>query len=404
MIVLVLNCGSSSLKYQLLDMKSDEVFTLKAKGLVERIGMDMGHLKHRAEGKEILEFEEPVENHTVAVKKVLDALTDPTYGCLNSLEELDAVGHRVLHGGSKIFKSMLVNKEVEETIEECFDLGPLHNPANLRGIKAFDEVLPDLPQVAVFDTAFHQSMPAESYMYAIPYEYYEKYQIRKYGFHGTSHRYVSAAGAKYAGIDINNSKIVTCHLGNGSSISAVVNGKCVDTSMGLTPLDGMIMGTRAGSVDPAVVTYLQKKENLGPAEIDTILNKKSGLLGLGGVSSDMRDNFAAAGQGNERAQLVIKKLVNDVCKLVGGYIAEMNGADLIIFTGGIGENNYNVRRMIMEHLGYMGVKVNTEVNEATMGDEAVISTEDSKLKVIVFPTNEELMIARDTMHLVEKAK
>ncbi len=401
MIILVLNCGSSSLKYQLLDMKNDEVYDLLAKGLVERIGMDMGCLKHTAAGKSQFVVEKPIENHTVAVRAVIDALLDKEHGCLSTLEDIEAVGHRVLHGGPTIFSSKLVDETVEDVIDKCSDLGPLHNPANLRGIRAVKEVLPEVPQVAVFDTAFHQTMPAYAYMYALPYEYYEKYGIRKYGFHGTSHRYVSAEGAKFAGLDYNNSKIITCHLGNGSSIAAVENGKCVDTSMGLTPLDGLIMGTRCGSIDPAVVTYIMNKEGKSAAEMDILMNKKSGLLGLSdGVSSDLRDMNAAANAGNEKAKLVLKKLTHDIIKYIGSYAAEMDGVDLIIFTGGIGENNARIRRRIADNLNYLGVKFDYEANEQK-ADEMMLTLPESKVKIAVIATNEELMIARDTMHIVQ---
>ncbi|MCQ2145400.1 MAG: acetate kinase [Bacteroidales bacterium] len=399
MIILVLNCGSSSLKYQLLDMKSNEIYNLVAKGLVERIGSEMGHVKHTTIGKDSIDYETPVADHTVGVKEVLKALLDKQLGCLNTLEDIEAVGHRVLHGGSEIVCSKLVDDQLISIVEKCCDLGPLHNPANLRGIRAVKEVLPEVPQVAVFDTAFHQTMPAHNYMYALPYEYYEKYSIRKYGFHGTSHRYVSAEGAKFAGLDINNSKIITCHLGNGSSIAAVENGKVVDTTMGLTPLDGLIMGTRCGAIDPAVVTYIEMKEGKTAAEMDALMNKKSGLLGVSGISNDLRDVSAAANEGNPRAKLALKKLTHDIIKYIGSYTAEMNGVDLIIFTGGIGENNARLRRRISENLGYLGVKFNYEANE-TRGDEIMLTLPESKVKMAVIATNEELMIARDTMNIV----
>ena len=399
MIILVINCGSSSIKYRLLDMKNDDVYNLVAKGLVESIGMELGCVKHKAAGKEQYVCEKPIADHTVAVKAVIDALLDKEYGCLNTLEDIEAVGHRVLHGGSEIVCSKLVDEHLISIVEKCCDLGPLHNPANLRGIRAVQEVLPSVPQVAVFDTAFHQTMPAYSYMYALPYEYFEKYAIRKYGFHGTSHRYVSAEGAKFAGLDYNNCRIITCHLGNGSSIAAVENGKCVDTTMGLTPLDGLIMGTRCGSIDPAVVNYIAKKEGKTPDEMDTLLNKKSGLLGLSGVSSDLRDVSAAANDGNQRAKLALKKLTHDIIKYIGSYTAEMNGVDLIVFTGGIGENNSRLRRRVAENLSYLGVKFDAQANEEK-ADEMMLTLPDSKVKIAVIATNEELMIARDTMHIV----
>jgi len=399
MIILVLNCGSSSLKYQLLDMKNDEVYDLLAKGLVERIGMETGCLKHQATGKEKMVKEMPIEDHTVGIKAVIDALLDKEYGVLSDLEDIEAVGHRVVHGAEEFVCSQLITDEVIRQIEKCVDLAPLHNPANLLGIKAVSEVLPAVPQVGVFDTAFHQSMPSYAYMYALPYEYYEKYRIRRYGFHGTSHKYVSAKGAKFTGLDIDNSKIITCHLGNGSSISAVLNGKSIDTSMGMTPLEGLIMGTRSGNVDPDVITYIQDKEGLSASEMSKVLNKKSGFLGLSCVSSDARDLDAAADGGNPKAKLTLKKLTYDVTKYIGAYAAVMNGVDLIVFTGGIGENDSRLRRRVCENLAYLGVKFDYDANVAR-GEDTLISLPDSKVKVALITTNEELMIARDTMNII----
>ena len=383
MIILVLNCGSSSLKYQLLDMKNDDVYDLLAKGLVERIGMESGCIKHQAAGKEKYVREMSIADHTVGIKVVLEALMDKEYGVLETLEDIEAVGHRVVHGGEEFF---------------C-DIAPLHNPANLLGIRAVSEALPDVPQVAVFDTAFHQTMPAYAYMYALPYEYYDKYRIRRYGFHGTSHKFVSEKGAQFTGLELSNSKIITCHLGNGSSITAVANGKSIDTSMGFTPLEGVIMGTRCGSVDPDVVTYIQEKEGLSYEEVSKVMNKKSGFLGLSGISSDARDLNDAANAGDPKAKLVLKKLVYDVTKYIGAYAAVMNGVDLIVFTGGIGENNSRLRRRVCENLSYLGLKFDYEANVAT-GKDTLISLPDSKVKVAVITTNEELVIARDTMHIV----
>lgn len=399
MIILVVNCGSSSLKYQLLDMKGDDVYDLLAKGLVERIGMEVGCLKHQAAGKEKLLREMPIADHTVAIKAVLEALLDKESGVLETLEDIEAVGHRVVHGGEAFFCSKLIDAQVISQIEKCSDIAPLHNPANLLGIKAVTEALPSVPQVAVFDTAFHQTMPSYAYMYALPYEYYEKYRIRRYGFHGTSHKFVSAKGAKFAGIDLGNSKIITCHLGNGSSITAVANGKSIDTSMGFTPLEGVIMGTRSGCVDPDVVTYIQEKEGLDAAAMSKVLNKKSGFLGLSCVSSDARDLNDAANAGDPKAKLTLKKLVYDVTKYIGAYAAVMNGVDLIVFTGGIGENNSRMRRRVCENLSYLGVKFDYEANVAT-GKDVMISLPDSNVKVAVITTNEELVIAQDTMHIV----
>ena len=400
MIILVVNCGSSSLKYQLLDMKNDDVYDLLAKGLVERIGMETGCLKHQATGKEKLVKEMPITDHTVGIQAVIDALLDKEYGCLSTLEDIEAVGHRVVHGAEEFVCSQLITDEVVAQLEKCSVFAPLHNPANILGIKAVSAVLPTVPQVGVFDTAFHQTMPSYAYMYALPYEYYEKYGVRRYGFHGTSHKYVSAKGAKFAGLDLGYSKIITCHLGNGSSIAAVVNGKSVDTSMGFTPLEGLLMGTRSGSVDPDVVTYLQEKEGLSASEMSKVLNKKSGFFGLSCVSSDARDLDAAANEGDPKAKLTLKKLTYEITKYIGAYTAAMNGVDLIVFTGGIGENNSRLRRRVCENLTYLGVKFDYDANIAR-GEDTMLTTPDSKVKVALITTNEELMIARDTMHIVQ---
>ena len=400
MIILVVNCGSSSLKYQLLDMKNDEVYDLLAKGLVERIGMEVGCLKHQASGKEKLVKEMPIADHTVGIQAVIDALLDKEYGVLTTLEDIEAVGHRVVHGAEEFVGSQLITDEVVAQLEKCSVFAPLHNPANILGIKAVSAVLPTVPQVGVFDTAFHQTMPPYAYMYALPYEYYDKYRIRRYGFHGTSHKYVSAKGAKFAGLDLGYSKIITCHLGNGSSIAAVVNGKSIDTTMGFTPLEGLLMGTRSGSVDPDVVTYIQEKEGLTAAQMSNVLNKKSGFLGLSCVSSDARDLDEAANEGNAKAKLTLKKLTYEITKYIGAYTAAMNGVDLIVFTGGIGENNSRLRRRVCENLTYLGVKFDYDANVAR-GEDTMLTTPDSKVKVALITTNEELMIARDTMHIVQ---
>ena len=400
MIILVVNCGSSSLKYQLLDMKNDEVYDLLAKGLVERIGMEVGCLKHEAAGKEKVVKEMPIADHTVGIQAVIDALLDKEHGVLTTLEDIEAVGHRVVHGAEEFVGSQLITDAVVAQLEKCSVFAPLHNPANILGIRAVSAVLPTVPQVGVFDTAFHQTMPSYAYMYALPYEYYDKYRIRRYGFHGTSHKYVSAKGAKFAGLDLGYSKIITCHLGNGSSIAAVVNGKSIDTTMGFTPLEGLLMGTRSGSLDPDVVTYIQEKEGLSAKEMSTILNKKSGFLGLSCVSSDARDLDAAANDGNPKAKLVLKKLTYEITKYIGAYAAAMNGVDLIVFTGGIGENNSRLRRRVCENLTYLGVKFDYDANVAR-GEDTMLTTPDSKVKVALITTNEELMIARDTMHIVQ---
>ena len=400
MIILVVNCGSSSLKYQLLDMKNEEVYDLLAKGLVERIGMEVGCLKHQATGKETLVKEMPIADHTVGIQAVIDVLLDKEYGVLNTLEDIEAVGHRVVHGAEDFVCSQLITDEVIAQLEKCSVFAPLHNPANILGIRAVSAVLPSVPQVGVFDTAFHQTMPAYAYMYALPYEYYDKYRIRRYGFHGTSHKYVSAKGAKFAGLDLGYSKIITCHLGNGSSIAAVVNGKSIDTTMGFTPLEGLLMGTRSGSVDPDVVTYIQEKEGLSAAEMSKVLNKKSGFLGLSCVSSDARDLDAAANEGDAKAKLTLKKLTYEITKYIGAYAAAMNGVDLIVFTGGIGENNSRLRRRVCENLTYLGVKFDYDANVAR-GEDTMLTLPDSKVKVALITTNEELMIARDTMNIVQ---
>ena len=400
MIILVVNCGSSSLKYQLLDMKNEEVYDLLAKGLVERIGMEVGCLKHQATGKETLVKEMPIADHTVGIQAVIDALLDKEYGVLNTLEDIEAVGHRVVHGAEDFVCSQLITDEVIAQLEKCSVFAPLHNPANILGIRAVSAVLPSVPQVGVFDTAFHQTMPAYAYMYALPYEYYDKYRIRRYGFHGTSHKYVSAKGAKFAGLDLGYSKIITCHLGNGSSIAAVVNGKSIDTTMGFTPLEGLLMGTRSGSVDPDVVTYIQEKEGLSAAEMSKVLNKKSGFLGLSCVSSDARDLDAAANEGDAKAKLTLKKLTYEITKYIGAYAAAMNGVDLIVFTGGIGENNSRLRRRVCENLTYLGVKFDYDANVAR-GEDTMLTLPDSKVKVALITTNEELTIARDTMNIVQ---
>lgn len=403
MIILVINCGSSSIKYQLLDMKSDDVYDLLAKGLVEKVGLPMGCITHKPSGKDKMVKELEIKDHKVGMQIVLDALVDPVYGVLKSFDDIEAIGHRVVQGADFFSGSALVDEDVISKIEICCDYAPLHNPAHLLGIRACQQVLPSVPQVVTFDTAYHQTMPDYAYMYALPYEYYEKYRVRRYGAHGTSHQFVADKGAKYVGIDLNNSKIITCHIGNGSSISAIVNGKVVDTSMGFTPLEGMIMGTRCGNIDPNVVTYIMKKEGLSPDEMTNVMNKKSGFLGLSGISSDARDLDAAANEGNERAKLVFKKLSYDIIKIVGSYIAAMDGVDAIFFTAGIGENNARLRRRVCENFSYVGLKFDYEANVA-QGVDTMLSTPDSKVKVALITTDEELVIARDTMRLVLAAE
>lgn len=396
MNVLVINCGSSSLKYQLIDSESEAVL---AKGLCERIGID-GRLVYQKTGldKEITEAAMPT--HKQAIQMVLDALVNPKTGALKSLAEIDAVGHRVVHGGEKFASSTVLTPEVLKAIEECNDLAPLHNPANLIGIDACKELMPNVPMVGVFDTAFHQTMPKKAYLYGLPYEYYEKYKVRRYGFHGTSHSFVSKRTAEFLGMDLKNSKIIVAHLGNGASISAVLNGECVDTSMGLTPLEGLVMGTRSGDIDPAIMEFIAKKENLDIEGVMNVLNKKSGVQGLSRLSSDFRDLEAGYNEGNELAINAIEVFSYRVAKYIGSYVAAMNGVDAIAFTAGIGENTSIVRDKVLSYLGYLGITVDEGANQVR-GEDKVISTPDSKVKVCVIPTNEELAIARETVALVK---
>ena len=396
MNVLVINCGSSSLKFQLINSESEEVL---AKGLCERIGID-GRLTYQPAGGDKAVSEKAMPTHTEAIQFVIDALTDAETGVVKSLDEIGAVGHRVVHGGEKFASSVVITEDVLKAIEECNDLAPLHNPANLIGINACQKLMPNTPMVAVFDTAFHQTMPEKAYLYGLPYEYYEKYGVRRYGFHGTSHSFVSKHAAEFLGLDLDNSKIIVAHLGNGASISAVLNGKCVDTSMGLTPLEGLVMGTRSGDMDPAIMEYLAKKEDLDMAGVMNVLNKKSGVFGLSkGLSSDFRDLTAAMNDGNPYANAAIEVFCYRVAKYIGSYAAAMNGVDAIAFTAGIGENVAIVRQKVCECLEYLGVSLDHEANKL-FGDDRLISTADSKVKVAVIPTNEELAIARETVALV----
>ena len=401
MIILVINCGSSSIKYQLLDMKSDDVYELLAKGIVEKIGLPEGRLTHKPTGKEPYRVEQPIADHKVGMKLLLEALVDPGHGVLGSFDDIEAVGHRIVQGADFFSGSTLVDDDVLEKIEVCCDFAPLHNPAHLLGIHAISHVLPDVPQVVTFDTAFHQTMQPQAYMYALPYEYYTKYRVRRYGAHGTSHQYVSRRGAALAGLDLGNSKIITCHLGNGSSITAVQDGKSIDTSMGFTPLEGMIMGTRCGNIDANIVPFIMKKENLTPDQMTEVLNNKSGFIGLSGKSSDMRDLTQLASEGDQRARTVLKKLCLDTVKNIGAYVAEMNGVDLIVFTAGIGENNPDLLRKICGSLTYLGIRLDDHA-QANAAGEIMISAPDSAVKVAMIPTNEELVIARDTMHIVSE--
>ena len=397
MNILVINCGSSSLKYQLINSDSEAVL---AKGLCERIGIDGSVLTHTPAGKDKVKVETPMPNHTVAIKLVIDALTNAEHGVIKTLDEIGAVGHRVVHGGENFSTSVVVNDEVMKAIEDVSDLAPLHNPANLIGINSCKEIMPNVPMVAVFDTAFHQTMPEKAYLYGLPYEYYEKYKVRRYGFHGTSHDYVSARAAEVLGKNRDDLKIIVCHLGNGGSVSAVDHGKCVDTSMGLTPLEGLIMGTRSGDMDPAICDFICQKEGITPAEMNNILNKKSGVLGMSGVSSDFRDVEAAENEGNARAKAALDAFYYRVAKYIGSYVAAMNGVDAIAFTAGVGENNIIGRAQIAQYLGYLGTEIDTEKNNVR-GEDRVISKDGSKVAMLCIPTNEELAIARQTVALVK---
>ncbi len=397
MKILVINCGSSSLKYQLIDMEKEAVL---AKGLCERIGIDGSKLTHKAEGKEDFVNETPMPDHSVAVKLVFDALTDSAHGVVQSVDEISAIGHRVLHGGTKFTESIVVTDEVKKVIRECFDLGPLHNPANLMGIEACEKVVPGKKNVAVFDTTFGMGLPEKAYYYAIPTEYYEKYGIRRYGFHGTSHAFVSKETIRFGQLDPEKARVIVCHLGNGASISASIGGRAVDTSMGLTPLEGLIMGTRSGDIDAAVVQYIANHENKTVDEVLNILNKKSGVLGMSGVSSDFRDVENAAREGNHMAEVALDAFRYRVAKYIGAYAAAMNGVDAIAFTAGVGENDKVTRKLVCEqYLSFLGVKIDDERNNIR-GEERLISADDSSVKVFLIPTNEELAIARDTLRLI----
>ena len=400
MKILVLNSGSSSVKYKLIDLEGGKDATL-AEGGVEKIGLPGGFLKYKkADGSKAIDELGEI-NHLQAIKAILAKLTDPTDGCIKSYDEIEAVGHRVVHGGEKFSESVLIDDAVKAKIRECYDIAPLHNPANRTGIDAITELMPNVPQVGVFDTAFHQTMPAKAYMYALPYKYYTEDGVRRYGFHGTSHRYVSGRVCEFLGVDINKQRIITCHIGNGASMAAVVNGKCIDTSMGLTPVEGLMMGTRVGDVDPGALTFLMTKHGLSAEELQKMINKESGVLGVSGVSSDMREIDAAIEAGNERARLALDMYMLRITKYIGAYAAEMGGVDIIVFTGGVGENQAQLREEVCSTLGFMGVEINKEVNARTRGTEAVISSADSRVKVCVIPTDEELTIARDTMALVK---
>lgn len=398
MKVLVINCGSSSLKYQLINMDNEVVL---AKGICERIGIEGSFLKHQPGEGDKITIEKPMPTHTEAIQSVLEALTNSTHGVIKNMSEINAVGHRVVHAGEKFATSVIINDAVMDALKECIELAPLHNPPNIIGIEACKKIMPNVPMVGVFDTAFHQTMPEEAYIYALPYEMYEKYKVRRYGFHGTSHKYVSERAAEFLEKPLSELKIITCHLGNGASISAVKNGKSVDTSMGFTPLEGLVMGTRAGDMDPAIVTYLQEKENLTAAQVNDLMNKKSGVLGISKLSSDFRDIEEAAEAGNKNAQLALDIYNYRVKKYIGAYMAAMNGADAIVFTAGLGENSDVVRETICKDMEFFGIKIDPQKNKVR-GKLTDISAEGSKVKVLIVPTNEELMIARDTKTLLNK--
>lgn len=398
MKVLVLNCGSSSIKYKLYDMNGQKEL---ASGGIEKIGLPDSFLKFTLSDGSKQVITQEIKEHTAGIELILKTLTDAKYGAIKSLDQIDAVGHRVVHGGDKFCSSVVINQEVINKIEECVDLAPLHNPANLKGIFAIQKILPKVPQVAVFDTSFHQTMPSYAYIYALPYDYYEKYGVRRYGFHGTSHRYVAKRGCEFLGIDLENSRIITAHIGNGGSITAIKNGKSIDTSMGMTPVEGLMMGSRSGSVDPGVLTYLMEKENLSTRQINDIINKKSGLVGVSGVSSDMRDIENAIEQGNERARLAMDMYFYYILKYISGYIAVLGGVDAIIFTGGVGENQPIMRKYVCDSLAFLGVDFNNELNDRIKGRETELTFPNSKVRVAVIPTNEELAIAIDTEELVE---
>lgn len=398
MKVLVINCGSSSLKYQLINMENEHVLAM---GICERIGIEGSFLKHQPGDGAKITIEHPMPTHMEAIQSVIDALIDSKHGVIKSMSEINAVGHRVVHAGEKYAYSVVLNKEVTDALTECIELAPLHNPPNIIGIEACEKIMPGIPMVGVFDTAFHQTMPKEAYIYALPYELYEKYKIRRYGFHGTSHKYVAEKTAEFLGKPLSELKLITCHLGNGASIAAIDKGKSIDTSMGFTPLEGLVMGTRAGDMDPAIVTFLQDKENLTSEEVNSLLNKKSGVLGISKLSSDFRDIEDAANAGNENAKLALDVYNYRVKKYIGAYMAAMNGADAIIFTAGLGENSSLVRESICKDMDFLGIKIDTEKN-MVRGKLTDISAEGSKVKVLIVPTNEELMIARDTMRLIGK--
>lgn len=397
MKILVLNCGSSSVKYKLINTNDNKIL---AEGGVEKIGLEGSFLKFKLANGEKKELVFDIPDHHAAILAILNILTDKEYGCIKSYAEIDAVGHRVVHGGEKFNESVLITDEVINKIKECYNIAPLHNPVNMAGIEAITAIMPGIPQVGVFDTAFHQTMPAKAFMYALPYEYYKNDGVRRYGFHGTSHRYVSKRACDFLNVPYEKQRIITCHIGNGGSITAIDHGKSVDTSMGLTPVEGLMMGTRSGNIDPGAITFLMEKHNLSGKDIQRIINSESGVKGISGISSDMRDIEAAVNDGNERARLALDMYEYSIIKYVGAYTAVLGGVDIIVFTGGVGENQTGVRENVCKQFGFMGVKIDTEYNATLKGKEALISTPDSKVKVVIIPTDEEYMIARDTEAIV----
>lgn len=399
MNVLVLNCGSSSVKYKLFQMPEGKVL---AQGGVEKLGLSDSFLKLKLPSGEKVVLEKDMPEHTVAIDFILKTITGSEYGCIKSLSEIDAVGHRLVHGGDKFSESVVITDAVVESVKQCIDLAPLHNPSTLKGVAAVTELIPGVPQVGVFDTAFPQTMPQRAFMYALPYEYYEKYGVRRYGFHGTSHRFVSKRACEFLGLDYNKARIITAHIGNGASMCAIKEGKCIDTTMGLTPTEGLMMGTRVGDVDPGALVFIGEKEDLSMAQLSEVINKKSGVLGVSGVSSDMREIEEAISQGNERAKLALEMYDYRIKKYVGAFTAAMGGLDLLIFTGGVGENQTTTREYVCEDMQYMGIEIDKELNAKIHGDEALLSTKESKVKVVVIPTDEELMIALDTVALTSK--
>lgn len=400
MIILVLNCGSSSIKYQVIDMKSVQEHQLLAKGQIERIGLSDGILTHKPVGRPSVEKIKDIPNHTEGINLILKSIVDHEYGVIDSLKDINAVGHRVAHGGEFFKDSAVITDQAKKQIESCFELAPLHNPANMKGVYAIENLMPDIKQIAVFDTSFHQTMPKQNYLYALPYEYYTEYRVRKYGFHGTSHRFVAKKACKHIGIDFHNSKLITCHIGNGGSVTAILNGKSFDTSMGFTPVDGLVMGTRCGNVDPSVLLYVAEKEGLSTSQINNVINKKSGLLGITGISSDMRDIKDAAANGNELAILALQIFRERIKQYIGSYAAEMGGVDAIVFTGGIGEHDTDGRKVILSNMEYMGIEFDEKANEEAYGKDMIITKPSSKVKVAVETTNEELVIALDTFRLL----